>query len=116
MLFRSGYYIQGIKTSENMGCDLVMSLNNQRCCVYCENQPDVIQPDSIQKLCAAKNYYHAKQSLVVTNKYLTEEAKHLAAVNNIQIVDRDHLVKLMSQVIRETKVSTPKEESSGSIA
>lgn len=113
---RLGYYIQGIKTEDHLGCDLIISQKDQKIAVYCENQLDPITKDTIQKLYASKNYYHCKQCMVVTNKFLDEEAVLLANANDIKVVNREALAHLMSQVIHSEKQSEPTKESSGSMA
>jgi len=52
---------------------------------------------AIQEISSAKNYYKADRTAVVTNNYFTDSAKELAKVNNVKLIDRDALYRLINK-------------------
>ncbi|MGL4345044.1 MAG: restriction endonuclease [Cellulosilyticaceae bacterium] len=113
---RIGYYIQGIKSEEDMGCDLIVSKQKEKIAIYCENQLDILSKDAVQKVYGSMNHYHCKQGMIITNKCLDEDAMTLARDNHIKVVQRQQLMNLVAQVIRSDSQINTKEESSGSMA
>lgn len=50
---------------------------------------------AVQEIVSAKTQYKAEESWVITNNYFTDPAKKLAAANNVNLINRDKLIKWM---------------------
>lgn len=51
---------------------------------------------AIQEVSSSKKYYKVNSTAVVTTNYFTEAAIKLAKINDVTLIDRDVLVKLIS--------------------
>ncbi len=53
---------------------------------------------AIQEVKASQNYYNANESWVVTNNYFTTPAEKLASSNDVKLIDRDELIKMITSM------------------
>lgn len=101
---RLQYYVEPIRSDKGKGSDFILRKGKQVICVRCE----VESPDSLislQELGDSVSYYRTNKSMLIANGHFNEEARSFAKQNNIQLIDRDHLVNMMNQVINQTKIS-----------
>lgn len=57
----------------------------------------------IQEVIGGLAYYHCQKAIVMTNNCFTEPAKTLAKINNVELFDRDKLIKLISNAKSQIK-------------
>lgn len=71
--------------------------------VQCKHYSSKISNSAIQEIVASMPLYNAQRGIVVTNQYFTEPAKELALVNNVILVDRDELGRMIEYVSKNKK-------------
>lgn len=98
-----GYNTQVTKGSGDFGADLILENNDEKIIVQAKRYSSKVSIQAVQEIVAAKGYYSANHSWVVTNNYFTEPARKLANANDVLLIDRDLLIKLSAQVNRQNE-------------
>ena len=92
-----GYKVQLTPPQGDYGVDLVIEKNGERVAVqakrYNHEQGYKVNYKAVQEVAAGKAVYHCNKGLVVTNSFFTESAKELAKCNNIELWDRQEMIK-----------------------
>ena len=85
------------KKSGDFGADIIITtLFNLKISVQCKRlKSSPIRVDAIQEVVASKEYYKTKKCMIISNSKLTPAASELALKNNVLVVDRDKLIKLI---------------------
>lgn len=96
-----GYQTEVTKGSGDFGADLILKDNNETIIVQAKRYSSKVGLQAVQEIVAAKKYYNANHSWVVTNNYFTAPARKLADANDVLLVDRDLLIKLSAQMNRQ---------------
>lgn len=118
LYIRLGYNVQLTKKSGDFGADLIIEKNGIKKLIQAKcYTTHKVSISAIQEIAGAKNHYKIFQAGVITNNYFTEPAKKLAYENNIELIDREKLVDLMSnneinvtQIVPEIKKKTIKSD------
>lgn len=90
-----GYRVKKTPDSGDYGADLYMEKDGKIYIVQAKRYRDNVSLPAVQEVVAAKSYYKADVCMVVTNSYLTENAKILAKNNNVIVYERPDLIKLI---------------------
>lgn len=90
-----GYRVKKTPDSGDYGADLYMEKDGKIYIVQAKRYRDKVSLPAVQEVVAAKSYYKADVCMVVTNSYLTENAKILAKNNNVIVYERPDLIKLI---------------------
>ncbi|NPE31635.1 restriction endonuclease [Methanococcoides sp. SA1] len=98
---KNGYHVKQTSLSGDQGADLIITKNGDRTSIQTKRSASKISNSAIQEVVASKAYYDCNDCMVVTNNYFTKSAIDLARVNNVKLIDRDNLKRL----IRTTSVS-----------
>lgn len=94
-LFKNlGYEVESTPASNDYGADLIISKNSERIVVQAKRYNSIVGVSAIQEIVGAKSYYKANKCMVVTNNYFTPNAIELAKANNVELWDRDELIKM----------------------
>ena len=93
---RQGYKVEVTQGSGDYGADLVLRRRERKYVVQAKCYSSNIGVSAIQQIVAAVPFYKADGAMVVTNQYFTKQAQLLAAVNKVQLVDRDELASMMN--------------------
>ena len=109
---RLGYYISPIPKDKDKGADLIIRKGTQVICVRCEAgaQEDILP---IQKIYGSMRCYKAKKCLLVTTGYISEDVKDYAKCNHVQMIDRDHLLTMIRQVVKKEQEESEDLETQG---
>lgn len=92
--FRSrGYNASVTKKSGDFGADLILDRFGRRTVVQVKRYKNKVGISAVQEAIGAIAYYNADKGIVVTNSYFTKSAKALAEANNIDLLDRDYIIK-----------------------
>lgn len=91
---------QGYKTilttySNDQGADLILERFGEKIAVQAKRYSGKVPNKAIQEIVTAKQYYDCNEAWVVTNSYLTKQAKELAKKNNVEIIERNKLEKML---------------------
>ena len=89
---RAGFKVNKTKISNDFGCDLILTKNNEVTVVQTKRWISKIGVKAVQEVCAAIKHYNADYGMLITNSSLTVNARKLAASNNIYIWERSDLI------------------------
>lgn len=111
-----GYRVKKTPDSGDYGADLYMEKDGKIYIVQAKRYRNKVSLPAVQEIVAAKSYYKADVCMVVTNNYLTPNAKTLAEKNNVIVYERPDLIKLVeaTRTIIEKNKSTLKSHNSKS--
>ena len=88
--------------SGDYGIDVLATSDNERTYgVQVKAYTGAVGLAAVQQVVAAKAMYHYDMGMVVTNSYLTPNAKILAQSNNIQVIEGAqllHMIKAMNGI------------------
>ncbi|WP_186327587.1 restriction endonuclease [Paenibacillus sp. Y412MC10] len=101
---KHGYRTMVTKASGDFGADLVLEKDGYRVIVQAKRYKGSVGLSAVQEAAAAVNHYKGNEGWVVTNSSFTKQAYSLAKSNNIKLIDRTALVRLILQV---KKTDTP---------
>jgi restriction system protein len=95
-LFTSrGYRVEQTRARGDYGADLILEKNGARTVVQAKRWKKNVGVKAVQEAVAAKPMYRCDHSMVVTNRYFTEQARRLARANGVRLWNRDDLVRAL---------------------
>ncbi|MFW6222394.1 MAG: restriction endonuclease [Bacteroidota bacterium] len=92
---RHGYKV---KTTPNndQGADLIIKKNQKKVAIQAKRYDTPVGNHAVQEVIGAKRYYKADEAAVVTNsERFTAAATRLAKKNDVRLIERKKLLKLM---------------------
>jgi HJR/Mrr/RecB family endonuclease len=92
-----GYSVENTPLSRDQGADLIISKMNEKTVVQAKRYSGNVGNSAIQEIKAAIAMYGAKNGIVVTNSDFTSSAKSLAHANNIELINREQLIKALER-------------------
>lgn len=92
-----GYKVYRTKASGDFGADLILKSIVGTTVIQAKRYSSKVGLGAVQEVLASQNYYKAHSTLVITNNYYTEAAKQLADVNNVGLIDRYGLMKIIAE-------------------
>jgi restriction system protein len=90
-----GYLVTHTGKLGDYGVDLVIEKDGIKTAIQAKRHKSKIGIDAVQQVTAGKLKYNCENAMVVTNRYFTYQAKQLAAVNNLELWDRNKLSNLL---------------------
>ncbi|MFN0277504.1 MAG: restriction endonuclease [Pyrinomonadaceae bacterium] len=94
---RMGYKVEQTKLTGDQGADVVVVKFGEKTVIQAKRFQGNVGNYAVQEIMAAISLYRAQRGMVVTNSYFTSSAKQLAMANDIELVDRDGLEKLIRE-------------------
>lgn len=88
-----GYKVELTNNSGDYGADLILTKDKDITVVQAKRYDNTVGISAIQEVIGSKKYYKASKCMVVTNNYFTSNAKELALYNNVELWNRDILIK-----------------------
>ncbi|MBI3817152.1 MAG: restriction endonuclease [Planctomycetes bacterium] len=79
--------------SNDKGVDLTACKDEIRYSIQAKRHAKSVSRAAVSDAVAGKDYYHCNAAMVVTNNYLSPNAREFALAVNCRIVDRDTLVE-----------------------
>jgi len=95
MFRRLGYRVTHIGKTGDFGGDLVLSKDGVRTVVQAKRWQHRVGVKAVQEAVAAKNMYNCTRAMVVTNSDFTGAAQTLAVANDVELLDRAQLVRML---------------------
>lgn len=92
------YKVSTTKTIGDQGADLILEKFGKKTVVQAKCYSNTVSNKSVQEAVAAISFYNAHNAIVVTNNYFTKSAIELANSNNVELWDRDYLIKQLNLV------------------
>jgi len=94
---KMGYAVMQTTQSHDFGCDVLLEMDGEKTAIQTKRQKDVVNNTSIQEVVASLKFYNAKHGIVVTNNFFTKNAIELANTNNIRLINRNDLSRLLEK-------------------
>jgi len=95
-LFRKFDYVPTTtKKSGDFGCDILLKKNKQTICVQAKRSNSKISLRAVQEVTASLKKYDAESGIVIANANFTKSAKSLAKSNDITMINRNALLRLI---------------------
>jgi len=91
---QQGYRTKLTPKSNDYGADLILNKNGEKTVVQAKRYGNSVGNSAIQEVLGAKGYYNASKGMVISNSYFTANAKALAEANNVELWDREKLIKM----------------------
>lgn len=108
-LFRNlGYEAKVTQESGDFGADLILKKAGKKIVVQAKRYTKNVGIKAVQEAQASIAHYKANEAWVVTNSDFTEAAYALAKSNQVQLVNRKKLIKLILQMKEEKSVQNKK--------
>lgn len=96
LLKEAGYTnIRETKSSGDYGVDIIAIKDEINCAIQCKRFSNKVAINAIQEIVAGRKYYKCDKAIVITNNYYTEPAKRLAESNNVELLDRDYIIRTL---------------------
>lgn len=92
-----GYLVKHTKLSGDQGADLIVSKNCETFVLQAKKYSSKVNNKAVQEVTAAIKHYHADGGLVVTNSGFTDSAILLAHSNDISLIGREKLIRLIEK-------------------
>ena len=90
-----GYKVKHTGKTGDQGCDLILKKKNCIYAVQAKFYTGKLSNTPIQEVFGSLKYYNANRGVVITNSSFTSDAKKLAKVNNVILIDGDKLNELI---------------------
>lgn len=98
LLIKSGYHnVKITQASGDYGIDILATKKRVNYGFQCKRYQKNIGVSAIQQAYGGISYYNLDQAIVITNSYFTEAAYQLASVNDILLIDRQKLLKMLKK-------------------
>lgn len=109
-----GYRVERTRYIGDYGADLVTAKDGVKTVIQAKRYKGKAGVKAIQEAVAAKGYYSCEKAMVVTNSFFTRAAIELAHRNQVELWDRNKLVKALLSV-KETMDTSGLTEAATSI-
>lgn len=93
-----GYKSKVTPQTGDQGADVVIEKDGIRTAIQAKKYKGSVGNSAIQEVVASKAYYRCQKAMVITTGYYTESAKELAAVNEVELWDRDKVATEISKL------------------
>ena len=93
------YLLKVTPAQSDQGIDIITSKDTMKIGIQCKRWKRKVGNKAIQEVYSGVGFYSLDKAIVVTNSYFTDSAKELAAKLDVELWDRNTLVKL----IKDTK-------------
>lgn len=90
-----GFKTQVTKSTGDYGADLIISKDNEKIVVQAKRYSKKVGIKAIQEIYSAISKYKCTGAWVITNSYFTNPAIELAKANNVILIDREKLIKMI---------------------
>lgn len=90
-----GYKAEITKASGDFGADLILYKKDEVIVVQAKRYSGNVGVKAVQEVVAATPYYNGTDAWVVSNSYFTKAAIELAERNEVYLIDRDELIKMI---------------------
>lgn len=94
---KRGYKVSYTATSGDYGADLVLKDGRDVIVVQAKRYSGSVGVKAVQEIIGAVRMYKANEAWVVTNSHFTRQAEKLAEINDVYLIDREELIKLMKK-------------------
>ena len=94
---KMGFGVTVTKASGDQGTDLIIKKNLDVISVQAKRYSDKVTNKAVQEVVGSLKFYNATKGMVVTTNDFTKSAQELAKSNNVELINREKLDKLIQQ-------------------
>ena len=94
---KMGYAVTVTKASGDQGTDLIIKKKLEIISVQAKRYSDKVTNKAVQEVVGSLKFYNATRGMVVTTNDFTKSAQELAKSNNVELINREKLDKLIQQ-------------------
>lgn len=99
ILPNEGYYkIKGTTYTGDYGVDIIAYKDDIKCAIQCKRFNNKVTNKAIQEVVAGRKHYKCEKAIVITNNYYTKNAQELAFDNQVELLNRDNLIKMVKKM------------------
>lgn len=91
ILHSAGTEATATPKSHDYGADIIAERDGHRYAIQCKYYRGPVGISSVQEVISSLKFYNAEYGAVVTNSTYTQEARNLAEVNGVCLIDGDML-------------------------
>jgi restriction system protein len=96
LLFKAhGYKTKVTKGRGDFGADLILHKDGNTIVAQAKRYSKNVGIQAVQEVSSSMKHYKANKSIVITNSYFTKSAIELAKSNDVDLIDRDKLIKML---------------------
>ena len=99
-----GYRVERTPYIGDYGADLVTYKDGVKTVIQAKRHKNKVNIKAVQEAVAAKGKYGCSEAMVVTNSFYTKAAVELAKANRVELWNRDHLVKALLSIKKDSAV------------
>lgn len=101
---QDGYKVKVTQASKDYGADVILQKDEKTIAVQVKRYNNHVGISAVQEIVSAKREYKADEAWVITNnEAFTQAAIHLAKKNDVKLIARDQLHKLMLRIYAQNK-------------
>ena len=98
-----GYAVQITGKTGDQGADLIVTMGQERLLIQAKCYKDwSVGNSAIQEAAAAKNHYDCNKAAVITTSFFTKEATELAKTNQVELIPKELLQKMLLDNLKES--------------
>jgi HJR/Mrr/RecB family endonuclease len=97
-----GYSVQLSGKVGDQGGDLIVTKNQERILIQAKRYTGSVGNEAVQEAVAARNHYDCNKAAVVTTGSFTKGAIELAKTNNVELISREAVQKMLLDYLHES--------------
>lgn len=98
---KMGYKVEETPKSNDYGADLILTRHGKKTVIQAKRYSNKVGISAVQQALSAQIFYDANESAVVTNSYFTNQAKKMALMGKVKLIDRDVLEVILSRLTND---------------
>lgn len=98
---KMGYKVEETPKSNDYGADLILTKRGRKTVIQAKRYSNKVGISAVQQALSAQIFYDANESAVVTNSYFTNQAKKMALMGKVKLIDRDVLEVILSSLTND---------------
>lgn len=98
-----GYSVELVGKMGDQGADLIATKDQERILIQAKFYKDwSVGNRAVQEAATAKTHYDCNKAVVITTSIYTKEATELAKTNNVELIQKDLLQKMLMDNLKES--------------
>lgn len=104
------YRVERTQYLGDYGADLVTSKDGIKTVIQAKRYKKKVGIKVVQETVAAKGKYGCSEAMVITNSFYSNAAIELAKANRVEFWNRNHLVKALLSIKKDSPITEAKQE------
>ena len=99
----NGYSVSETARTGDFGADLLLKKDGRTIVVQAKRYNNNVGSKALQEIFSARHHYKADGMMVVCNSHFTKQAQVMAEEQGIELLDREELIGMMTEIKEELK-------------